>query len=120
MYSQVPRSRLIGIWPTTITSGSFCCSQRGCTLWLSPSGGNMRIYPFSLAAIFALAFALPSHAAQNPSPAQVAKTKKVWTNEEMDQLRARGLISTFNVAPETTAPAPVAPSEPATFTARTE
>jgi hypothetical protein len=80
----------------------------------------MRIYPFSLAAIFALAFALPSHAARNPSPAQVAKTKKVWTNEEMDQLRARGLISTFNVAPETTAPAPAGQSEPATFTPRTE
>ena len=80
----------------------------------------MRIYPYSLAAIFALAFALPSRAAQNPSLAQIAKTKKVWTNEEMDQLRARGLISTFNQPPETTAPAPAAQSEPPTFTPRTE
>jgi hypothetical protein len=74
----------------------------------------MRIYPFPLAAILALAFAFASHAAQNPNPAQAAKTKKVWTNDDMDQLRARGLISTFSVAPETTAEAPAAPSEPAT------
>ncbi len=37
----------------------------------------------------------------------------------MDQLRARGLISTFSVAPETTAEAPAAPSEPATSTTYT-
>ena len=80
----------------------------------------MHTYPFPLAAVLALTFALPLHAAQNPIPAQAAKTKKVWTNEEMDQLRARGLISTFNVATETAAQTPVAPSEPATFTARTE
>ena len=80
----------------------------------------MRTYPFPLAAVLALTFALPSHAAQNPIPAQAGKTKKVWTNDEMDQLRARGLISTFNVATETAAQTPAAPSEPATFTARTE
>jgi hypothetical protein len=80
----------------------------------------MRTYPFPVAAILALTFALPSHAAQNPIPAQAAKTKKVWTNDEMDQLRARGLISTFNVAPETTAQAPAAPSAPGTYTTRFE
>jgi hypothetical protein len=78
----------------------------------------MRIYPFPLAAILALAIAFPSHAAQNPSPAQAAKTKKVWTDDDMDQLRARGLISTFNVASETTAQTPAAPSAPATYTTR--
>jgi len=80
----------------------------------------MRTYPFPLAAILTLAFAFPSHAAEKPSPAQAAKTKKVWTNDDMDQLRARGLISTFSVAPETTAQAPPAPSEQATFTPKTE
>jgi hypothetical protein len=80
----------------------------------------MRIYPFPLAAILALAIAFPSHAAQNPNPSQAAKTKKVWTNDEMDQLRARGLISTFNLASETTAQVPAAQPEPATFTPRTE
>jgi hypothetical protein len=80
----------------------------------------MRIHPFPLTAILALAFAFPSHAAQNPRSAQAAKTKKVWTDDDMDQLRSRGLISTFNVTTETTAPAPAAQSEPATFTSKTE
>src|SRR5882762_5340169 len=92
----------------------------GCTLSLSPSGGIMRIHFFPLAAILALVFAFPSHGAEKPNSAQAAETKKVWTNDDMDQLRARGLISTFNVATETTAQAPAAPSEPATFTSRTE
>jgi hypothetical protein len=85
-----------------------------------PPGGVMRTYPFPLAAILTLAIAFPSHAAEKPSPAQAAKTKKVWTNDDMDQLRARGLITTFNVATETAAQAPAAPPEPATFTSRTE
>jgi hypothetical protein len=80
----------------------------------------MRIYPFLLAAILVLAIASPSHAAQNPNPAQTAKTKKVWTDDDMDQLRARGLISTFNQPPETTVPAPAAQSEPVTYTTRFE
>ncbi len=80
----------------------------------------MRIYLVPLAAILALAIAFPSYAAEKPSPAQAGKTKKVWTNDEMDQLRARGLISTFNLAPETTAQAQPAPSEPATFSSRME
>src|ERR1700704_6069317 len=81
-----------------------------------PPGGIMRTYPFPLAAILTLAIAFPSHAAQKPSPAQVAKTKKVWTNDDMDQLRARGVIYTYRVAPETAAQTQPAPSEQATFT----
>jgi hypothetical protein len=80
----------------------------------------MRIYPFPLAAILAMAIAFPTHAAEKPRPAQVNQAKKVWTNEDMGQLRSRGLISTFSVTPETTAQAPAAPSEPVTFAARTE
>ena len=80
----------------------------------------MRTYPFPLAAILTLAIAFPSHAAEEPRPAQAAKTKKVWTNDDMDQLRARGLISTFSVAPETAAQTQPAPSEQATFTPKTE
>src|SRR6267378_117435 len=83
-------------------------------------GGIMRTYSFPLAVILTLAIAFPSHAAEKPRPAQAAKTKKVWTNDDMDQLRARGLISTFSVAPETTAQAQAAPSEQATFTPKTE
>ena len=80
----------------------------------------MRTYPFPLAAVVALAIAFPSHAAEKPRPKQDNQAKKVWTNDDMDQLRSQGLISTFTLAPEITAQAPPAPSEPATFTPRTE
>jgi hypothetical protein len=80
----------------------------------------MRTCSFAFAAVLALAIAFPSHAAEKPSPAQSGKTKKVWTNDDMDQLRAQGLITTFSQTPETAAQAPAAPSEPATFTPRAE
>lgn len=80
----------------------------------------MRTYTFPLAAILALAFAFPSHAARNPNPAQAGKTRKVWTDDDMDQLRARGLISTFNGTTETTAQALAASPAPATYTTRFE
>ncbi len=76
----------------------------------------MRTYSIPLAAIVALATAFPSHAAEKPRPAQASQAKKVWTNDDMDQLRARGLITTFSLAPETAAQAPAAPPEPATST----
>lgn len=59
----------------------------------------MRLYIFAV--VLGLAFMVPSHAAEKPRPAQTNQTqpKKVWTNEDMDDLRARGLISVF--APET-------------------
>src|SRR5258708_21835984 len=82
-------------------------------------GRIMRTYSFAVAAVLALAIASPSHAAQNPNPAQATQSKqanKIWTNDDMDQLRARGLITTFSLAPEATAQAPAAPSEPATST----
>jgi hypothetical protein len=55
----------------------------------------MRTFHFSLATVLALAIAIPSLAAEKPRPAQANpnQPKKVWTNEDMDQLRARGLIS---------------------------
>jgi hypothetical protein len=79
----------------------------------------MRIYHFPLAAVVALAIAFPSHAAEKPRPKQDNQSKRVWTNDDMDQLRSQGLISTFSVAPEVTAQAPAAPSEPVTFTPKT-
>ena len=55
----------------------------------------MRVYLFPLAAIVSLAFACHSGAAEKPQPAHAneATTKKVWTNDDVDDLRARGLIS---------------------------
>ena len=77
----------------------------------------MRIYLFPLVAVLALAIALPTRAAEKPRPAQANQNqpKKVWTNDDMDQLRARGLISI--VGPEVNqAVAPAAPAvAPAPF-----
>jgi len=68
----------------------------------------MRAYPFALAAFFALAMAFPSSAAEKPRPAQSnqSQPKKVWTNDDLDQLRSRGLISIVGQeATEAAAPA---------------
>jgi hypothetical protein len=78
----------------------------------------MRKYPFPLAAVLALAVTYGSHAAGNPHPAQASESptrnheKKVWTNDDMAGLRARGLISIVGQEPEA-APA----SEQAALTA---
>jgi hypothetical protein len=81
----------------------------------------MRIYSFPLAAILALAITFPSRAAEKPRPAQ-NQAKKVWTNDDLDPLRARGLISIVGQVPETTMQAPAAPSGPvfATYASRLE
>ncbi len=75
----------------------------------------MRNYSFPLTAVFALLLALPSHAAEKPRPAQGEQTqpKKVWTNDDMDQLRARGLISIVGQELPAAAPARTAPAETA-------
>ncbi len=77
----------------------------------------MRTNPFPLAAFLVLAISFPALAAKKPQPAQGTQNqpKKVWTNEDMDQLRARGLISI--VGPEVNEAA--APATPTT-TAPTE
>ena len=60
----------------------------------------MRTFHFSLATVLALAIAIPTLAAEKPRPAQANpnQPKKVWTNDDMGQLRARGLISIFGSA----------------------
>jgi hypothetical protein len=76
----------------------------------------MRNYPFHFAAALALLIACSSQAAEKPRPAQGNQNqpKKVWTNEDMDQLRARGLISIVGQeAAETATQAPAAPAETA-------
>jgi hypothetical protein len=62
-----------------------------------------------------MAVAVPSRAAEKPRPAQQNQNepKKVWTNEDLDRLRSRGLISIVGPDMSQTAPSPVAPtSEP--------
>ena len=83
----------------------------------------MRTFQFSLAAVVALAISLPSLGAEKPRPAQnnpSSQTRKVWTNEDMGQLRERGLITTFSPAPEKIVQAPRATAERATFASKTE
>jgi hypothetical protein len=74
----------------------------------------MRIYTFPLAAALVLLVACSSKAAEKPRPAQGNQNqpKKVWTNEDMDELRARGLISI--VGQEPAAPAAAGAQAPAT------
>ncbi len=76
----------------------------------------MRNYSFPIAAALALLIACSSQAAEKPRPAQCdqSQPKKVWTNEDMDQLRARGLISIVGQeATVATTQAPAAPAETA-------
>jgi hypothetical protein len=83
----------------------------------------MRAFHFSLAAVLALTIVFPSLAAEKPHSAPTnpsSQIKKVWTNEDMDQLRARGLITTFSAAAEMSAEVPAAPPEPGTLSSRTE
>jgi hypothetical protein len=75
----------------------------------------MRHYPFPLAAALVILLACSSHAAEKPRPAQSNQTqpKKVWTNDDMDQLRARGLISIVGQeVPEAAQPAPAEEAGP--------
>jgi len=77
----------------------------------------MRNCTFPLAAALALLLACSTQAAEKPRPAQGNQNqpRKVWTNDDMDQLRSRGLISI--VGQEVAAPATQAPaaSTEATF-----
>jgi hypothetical protein len=67
-------------------------------------------YSLPLALILASACsAIPAHAAQQAPP---QKNKKIWTNADMDDLRARGLISIMG--PETAAAPAAAPARAAT------
>ncbi len=76
----------------------------------------MRYDYFPSAAALVLLLACSSQAAEKPRSAQgnENQTKKVWTNDDMDQLRARGLISIAGQeAAEPAAQPAAAPAAPA-------
>jgi hypothetical protein len=74
----------------------------------------MRNYSLPLAAVVAVLIACSLQAAEKPRTAQgnPNQPKKVWTNDDMNQLRVRGLISIVGQeAAETATQAPAAPTE---------
>jgi hypothetical protein len=73
----------------------------------------MRGYPFLAASVLVLAAGLPLRAQQAPRPAPPDQAKKIWTNDDLDELRARGLISIVGQATEETPQAPLAAPQPA-------
>ncbi|HVA94599.1 MAG TPA: hypothetical protein VNI36_06810 [Candidatus Dormibacteraeota bacterium] len=72
----------------------------------------MRTCPFALAAVLLAATALPSRAAEKSRPAQNIQDqpKKVWTNDDLDQLHWRGLISIVGQEPAESAATQPAPA----------
>jgi hypothetical protein len=68
----------------------------------------MRGFPFLAASVLVLAAALPLGAQQTPRPAQTDQARKIWTNDDMDDLRARGLISIVGQETEEAPQAPLA------------
>jgi hypothetical protein len=76
----------------------------------------MRKYPFPLAAALVLLIACSSQASEKPRAAQgdQKQPQKVWTNDDMDQLRVRGLISI--VGEEAAGPGAQAPAASAEAT----
>ena len=73
----------------------------------------MRTYSIPTAVVLVLAFAFSSRAAEKPRPAKApqAQPRKVWTNEDLDQLRSRGLISIVGQEAPASAQAPTASAE---------
>ena len=64
-----------------------------------------------LASIAAISI-VPAACAQNSAPTEVVASR-VWTNDDMDQLRERGLISTFSPGPSAAAQTQAAqPAQP--------
>jgi hypothetical protein len=74
-----------------------------------------RYLSFSLAASVTLStLAIPLRAANTPRGGKMEKTTVVWTNEDLERLRAPGLISIVGqpaIAEDATAIAPPLPSE---------
>jgi len=63
------------------------------------------------------AMAIPACSAERPDPAQGQQERRVWTNEDLEDLRARGLISIIGTVPEA---APAALPQAARYSNRTE
>ena len=61
------------------------------------------MYRYSLSLTLGLALvatAIPARAAEAAEPAQAQQARRVWSNDDLDELRARGLISIVGPAEE--------------------
>jgi len=65
--------------------------------------------------------AVPAHSAEEAYPAQEQQRRRVWTNEDLEELQARGLISIVGPAADAApAVAPAAPTEAPRYNSRME
>jgi len=82
------------------------------------------MHRYSLPLMMALALTLtpiPARAAEEADPAQAQQGKRVWTTDDMEDLRARGLISIVGPAADAVpAAAPATPTEAPRYNSRTE
>jgi len=81
------------------------------------------MHRYSIPLMMALALtitAIPARAAEEAQPAQGPQSRRVWTNEDLEELRARGLISIVGSVEEAAPAAPVAPAQAARYNSRTE
>jgi hypothetical protein len=80
------------------------------------------MYRYSLPLMIALAIAIaaiPAGAAEAAESAQAQRGRRVWTTDDMDDLRARGLISIVGPAADAApAAAAVAPAEASRYNSR--
>jgi hypothetical protein len=70
----------------------------------------MRAFAIGFALLFAACFVSPARATEKPRAPQTNQKQpvKVWTNEDLDQLRSRGLISIVGQEPNEAAAQPAA------------
>ena len=82
----------------------------------------MHCYSLTLMMMLAIAIAtVPAHSAEEAGPAQEQQRRRVWTNEDLEELQARGLISIVGpAAEEAPAVAPAAPTEAPRYNSRME
>jgi len=90
---------------------------------LFAAGCKYSPHPYSLSLALALALAsaaIPARATERAEPAQAQQAKRIWTTDDMEDLRARGLISIVGPEAATVPAAAAAPAPVTLYNSRTE